>query len=158
MSFDASDTEHIMRLAHSLLQVNVPSIPDDTIYRTAIGRAYYACFLTARDRLFPGRDGPSRSQQRTFPAVQGSHLRIAAALAANRKLSAGAKGKRLKDQLEALMHARTAADYHKDSDQLVIDVFQNSGGATNWRECAVEQISQALMLHRELMVIPAFEV
>ena len=88
--------------------------------------------------------------------MQGSHQRIAAALAANRQLSAGAKGKRLKDQLESLKNARTAADYHKDSDQVVIDVFQDSGSATNWQECAVEQISQALMLHRELMLVPAF--
>ena len=89
---------------------------DEAGHRTAIGRAYYACFLTARDQQF-GID------QRTLTTSVkkrlkrrknlGSHEVIIVALSMNKSVRP-VVAKRLSDQLGELKDMRIQADYFRD--------------------------------------------
>jgi hypothetical protein len=89
---------------------------NESDYRTAIGRSYYACHLVARDRLF-GIDGRQITAKVTKQIVGkkrvGSHEVIIKAVAQNSHLRR-AHAKRLSDQLGQLKDMRVQADYYRD--------------------------------------------
>ena len=87
-------------------------------FRTVVGRAYYACLLSARDQLFDidGRLISSRIQKRLAPKSRskkslGSHDLVIQAVASHPRIATG-RQIRLSDQLSQLKGMRVQADYH----------------------------------------------
>ena len=146
MAYDPAD---MLRLANYLLCTPVPSVRDETRWRAAIGRSYYACWLTARDRLWGIGGRPTGTQKRQLPRVSGrepgSHEQVIEALGCNPSLSSPAKRKRQKDALGTLKAMRHAADY-KNSDADVPTLFAQFRIST-WEKLA----EQALVLSGELL-------
>ena len=106
-------------------------------YRSAINRAYYACHLMARDRLF-GLDasqwgGPGRP----------SHRAVVRALRKRPSMRDAAQN------LERLRRTREVADYVRDALHPEARVLFRRRGVSNWRELA--QIS--LLRAREVFAV-----
>ena len=101
---------------------------DEAELRTAVGRAYYACFLRARDQLFgiDARRLTASVRKRLNPKRKknlGSHEIIILALSMNKSVRP-AVAKRLSDQLAELKDMRIQADYIRDpTDQRTTTVF-----------------------------------
>ena len=88
--------------------------PDESSARTAVGRAYYACWLTARDRMF-GKDGvrlrPGKLKQILRGRRGASHEAVLTAVGQNGALTPGNR-KTMSDQLRELRDLRVQADYY----------------------------------------------
>ncbi len=116
--------------------------------RSAISRAYYAVFLTARDQLF-GADGsrligPKRKElgkkfRRKNSRHPGSHDIVIFAVTEVRP-SAALKPIVLAQQIEQLKEARVCADYHFTEHNLQGLPYDN------WRECATKSVELASQL------------
>jgi hypothetical protein len=146
--------------AQHLFAAPIPAIQDETRWRAVIGRAYYACWLTARDRLW-GTDGrPTPEQERRFPRKHGrplgSHEQVIEALGINRSLPSLAKRKRQKDQLGSLKALRNAADYrHSDTSSEVRKLFTQYSVST-WAKLAEQALVIATEALPELQTHPKF--
>jgi hypothetical protein len=126
--------------------------------RTAISRAYYAVFLTARDQLFgPDETGLTSSKRKKLrkkfgqkKRPVGSHDWIIFAIS-DIKPTVTVRPLTLQSQVSQLKEARVHADYHFTS--------QNLQGIpyNTWREYAtkvVELASQVLPVARQLPPYP----
>ena len=94
--------------------------------RAAIGRAYYACHLTARDRLYglEGRGLTSTVKKRFGRGAISDHSAVELAIAQNRRIGSSGRAKRLSDRLGQLQEMREMADYKLDTTgTAVTDVF-----------------------------------
>lgn len=110
------DPSEFFRLGQRLIR----AWDDDATYRTTIGRAYYSCFLHARDAMF-GSDGiglTSKLKKQILRAANkksgGDHEAVVLALSQHKKVRPG-KAKVLSDQLGQLKALRVQADYKLDS-------------------------------------------
>ena len=128
-------------LAHASLLVDVGG---EAGYRSAINRAYYACHLMARDRLF-GLD----AAQWEPPPRRPSHRAVVRALL--RSLPVGDAA----DQLERLRQAREIADYVRDdAHPEARDLFRRRG-VSGWRELAQTSLARARDVFAALQRLPA---
>jgi hypothetical protein len=126
-------------LAGHLLSNPVPALDPEASYRVAIGRAYYCCFLTARDNLF-GRDGvPTPRQVRNIAGRRqpGTHEVVGLALGNHPKMPNRGAALRQQQQLEQLKALRTAADYYLDSGGGRVQKVFRDNGVTDWHGLAV---------------------
>ena len=94
-------------------------------YRSAINRAYYACHLAARDRLF-GLDAAQWEGAERRP----SHRAVVRALWRLPSMVEAA------DQLERLRRTREVADYVRDSLHPEAQGLFMKQGVSSWRELA----------------------
>ena len=111
-------------------------------YRSAINRAYYACHLMARDRLF-GIDaaqwgGPGRP----------SHRAVVRALRRRPSMHGAAHN------LEQLRQTREVADYVRDALHPEVRVLFRRRGASNWRELAQISLLRARDVFAVLQSLP----
>ena len=101
-------------------------------YRSAINRAYYACHLLARDRLF-GLDavrweaGPRRP----------SHRAVIEAV----RLHAPSDG--IADELEDLKSMREAADYVRSDDHPELQTLFALASVSRWEDLAGQALPRA---------------
>ncbi len=105
------DPYEFFRLGQRLLQ----TWNDEETHRTAIGRAYYACHLIARDAMF-GQDKKYLTgtlKKRILGHRGGDHDTIVKAIAVHPRVPLGSL-KTLSDQLGELKDARVQADYYCD--------------------------------------------
>ena len=107
-------------------------------YRTAVSRAYYACHLTARDRLF-GVDAVNWGT----PGQRPSHYAVIAASVAS---SAGGVDSR---PFEWLKLMREKADYLRDPDHPEVRQLFTSYDVRDWGELA----NEALVIARNLLPV-----
>ena len=107
-------------------------------YRTAVSRAYYACHLTARDRLF-GVDAVNWGTEGRKP----SHYAVIAAAAAFPEVDVDGQ------RFEWLKLMREKADYVRDPDHPEVRQLFTSYGVRDWGELA----SEALVIARNLLPI-----
>lgn len=128
-------------LAHASLLVDVGG---EAGYRSAINRAYYACHLVARDRLF-GLDAVRWEP----PTRRPSHRAVVRALQRSLPMSDAA------DQLERLRQAREIADYVRDdAHPEARDLFRRRG-VSDWRELAQVSLRHARGVFVALQRLPA---
>ena len=111
-------------------------------YRSAVNRAYYACHLAARDRLF-GLDasqwgGPGRPSHR---AVVRALWRLPSMVKAA-------------DQLERLRRTREVADYVRDSLHPEAQGVFMKQGVSRWRELAQVSLLRARDVFAVLQSLP----
>jgi len=135
------DPDMFFRLAGSI--VRDPK-SDDAELRTAISRAYYAVFLTARDALF-GLDEQSSTAELRKIISKKHHLKFGGK--PNKPLNSHSRiifsvldktsNYALYQQLDQLKEARVRADYKRD-DKCLLEVGKNS-----WREYAEENMQLA---------------
>lgn len=89
--------------------------------RTAVGRAYYALFMLARERLFPGPT-PPRSVRRRTPRGRSGRIPIHQAVlteVARRHTATGS-------QLQKLHDLRIEADYYRSPSQPALSSWQKN--------------------------------
>jgi len=111
-------------------------------YRSAINRAYYACHLAARDRLF-GLDAA-----RWGGPVRPSHRAVVRALWRLPSMVEAA------DQLERLRRTREVADYVRDPlHPEAQDLFMKQG-VSGWRELAQISLQRARDVFAALQSLP----
>jgi hypothetical protein len=149
----------MFRLSSELFGTGMPRATDETRWRASLGRAYYACFLTARDNLF-GVDGrPTDQQLRKLPRPSkgrlGSHQEVSGAIGAHSSLRPGAR-KRQKDWLESLKALRVAADYRTSHTHPEVAKLLAQYGVTDWEGLAKEGLTLASQLLPELRNLPRF--
>ena len=113
-------------------------------YRSAINRAYYACHLMARDRLF-GLDAARWEP----PPRRPSHRAVVRALLRSLPMSDAA------DQLERLRQAREIADYVRDGAHPEAQAMFSLHGVSDWRELAQTSLARALDMFAALQRLPA---
>lgn len=111
----------------SLAQRLLLGSPDEAACRAAVGRAYYACFLTARDQLF-GDDAIGLTKRRIRQVAGkrrvGTHEIVLLAIPHSPGPSAG-RLKTSADQLGELKDMRVQADYFRNPDHpRTIPVFK----------------------------------
>lgn len=155
------DPDDMFRLANHMFTSSLPSVQQETFCRAVIGRVYYACYLTARDRLW-GVDGrPTSTQEHRLPRGHGGrrlglHERDIEALGVNPSVPSHAKRKHQKDFLSALKALRTAADYrHSDTHPDVQKLF-NQYRVTTWDKLAEQALVLGSQLLPELATHPRF--
>lgn len=158
MAYDPGD---MLVLANYLLRTPVPAGQDESRWRAAIGRCYYACLLRARDQLW-GIDGwPTGGQKGRLPKGPkgrdlGTHEQIIEALGVNRAGPSPAKGIRLRNSLLSLKALRTAADYrHSDSHPDVQKLF-NQYSVSTWSELAEQALILSSQTLPELSTVKKF--
>ena len=101
-------------------------------YRSAVNRAYYACHLLARDRMF----GLDAAQWPTSP-LRPSHRAVIAEL--RQRLSS----KAIPDGLEDLKTLREVADYVRgDEHPELLDLFTRYG-VSEWEDLAGRALPRA---------------
>ena len=135
----------------TLAQALITDSSSEASVRSAIGRAYYACYLTARDELY-GIDATrltNSEKKRLVPKSPSVHGAVRVAVATNRNLKPG-KAKRLADQLSQLFELRKLADYERDS--LGPGITQGFGahGVSDWAGLSHQAMSIAANLLPEL--------
>ena len=116
-------------LAHASLLTEVGG---EAGCRSAINRAYYACHLMARDRLF-GLDAARWEP----PPRRPSHRSVVRALLRSLPMDDAA------DQLELLRQAREIADYVRDSAHPEAQAMFSLHGVSDWRELAEASLARA---------------
>ena len=139
-------------------QLLVQGAARESEFRTVIGRAYYACHLSARDQLFDldGRLVTSRIRKQLTSGKGtrgGSHELIIRALASHGRLTPGLQ-KRLSDQLSQLKDMRVQADY-------IMDHGTNARAFTKynaqgWPGLAHAAMTLASSLLPDLLKLPRF--
>ena len=153
------DPSEIFTLAQSLTQDYTSEAAD----RNAIGRAYYACFLTARDQMF-GLDqsrwnnSVSRQVSSRLPRrsrSRGSHNDIQNALATHQGIRPGQR-KRLKDQLGELKDLRIQADYILDPTHSRTTNLHARYGVSGWEGLAHQAMALASNLLPDLRQVPTW--
>ena len=112
-------------------------------YRTAVSRAYYACHLVARDRLF-GIDAVNWRRGRR----PSHHVVMAAAVASP---ESGVDG----DRFARLKLMREKADYVRDPDHPETRWLFAVSNARDWRELADEALTIARALLPHLRSLPS---
>ena len=135
----------------------IAGAPKEGEYRTVIGRAYYSCFLVARDQLF-GVD-----QRRLTPKLKrrltrkgklaGVHEVILIALASHPGLRPGQQ-MRLSSQLGQLKDMRVHADYmrHPGTTASALTKY----GVRDWDGLAHFAMTLASNLIADLRKLPRF--
>lgn len=148
------DAQEMLRLAAHLQSSIVGGLSNETLSRAAISRAYYACWLTARDSLW-GIDGhPSGSQAKRL--TKNTHEQVIQAVGLN-QAEGDAKRKRQRDSLAQLKALRTAADYrHSDTHPAVDKLFQQYKVA-DWQKLAEQALVLASQILPELSRHPRFQ-
>ena len=126
------DPERFLVQAERLLQAGA----DEEDYRTAVSRAYYACHLTARNRLF-GVDAVGWDSSGKRP----SHVAVIGALGASSASS------ELVEALRRLKLAREKADYVCDPLHPEIRELLDDFNVAEWAELANETV----VLARDLL-------
>ena len=111
-------------------------------YRSAINRAYYACHLAARDRLF-GLDAAQRGD-RGMP----SHRAVIRALQSFPSMRDPA------EQLNRLRKTREIADYVRDDAHPEAQALFRLYGVSSWREMAQTSLQCARDLFAALRSMP----
>ena len=149
------DPQEYFTLGNALHRREVATASDVAQFRSAIGRAYYACFLTARESMF-GVDGRPRRRRdcaghRRRDRGLGSHERVIEDLRHHPRVS-GAK--RLADQLEQLKAFRREADYVMDDASSAHVQFLRSYGITDWESASQTSLTLASHLLPALRSIP----
>ena len=104
--------------------------------RTAINRAYYACHLVARDRLY----GVDAAHWMTRNRRRPSHVAVVNEVVR-------ALGRELGDMLERLKHMREIADYIRDPDHPEVRTIFRQESVSDWHGLA----TQALNLARDIL-------
>ncbi len=128
-------------LAHASLLMEVGG---EAGCRSSINRAYYACHLMARDRLF-GLDATRWEP----PPRRPSHRAVVRALL--RSLPVGDAA----DQLELLRRTREIADYVRDSAHPEAQAMFRRRGVSGWRELAQVSLAHAREVFAALQRLPA---
>ena len=151
------DTRDMLKLAIALTATPVPGVADETRWRAAVGRAYYACWLTARDRLFSVEGMPTRSQKNKIGRKPpGSHWEVINGLGANEAMDRGRR-KVQRDQLQTLKAMREAADYRNATTHAKVrDLFRTLDVAT-WEELADECLALASQVLPDMERVPRFQ-
>lgn len=131
---------------------------DEGSHRTAIGRMYYACHLTARDQLF-GIDGVQlkrKDRERlTGNKLASEHQCVSSAVARSTAIGTG-RAKRLSDQLTELKSMREQADYFRDSSGSdIAGIFQRYA-VSDWHGLAGQAMVLAKALLPELSHLPVY--
>ena len=111
-------------------------------YRSAINRAYYACHLMARDRLF-GLDAAQRGERR-----RPSHRAVVRALMSRPLM------RDIAYNLDRLRKTREIADYVRDDAHPEAQALFSLRGASNWRELAQISLSRARDVFAALQSMP----
>ena len=112
-------------------------------YRSAINRAYYACHLMARDRLF-GLDAAQwggRGRRPSHRAVVRALLRFSLMVDAA-------------EQLDRLRKTREIADYVRDDAHPEAQALFSLRGVSNWRETAQISLQRARDVFAALQSLP----
>ena len=112
-------------------------------YRSAINRAYYACHLMARDRLF-GLDAAQWEDTGRRP----SHRAIVRALLRFPSMGDAA------EQLDRLRQTREIADYVRDNAHPETQAMFRRRGVSSWRELAQISLQRALDVFAALRSLP----
>ena len=113
-------------------------------YRSAINRAYYACHLTARDRLF-GLDAARWEDAGRRP----SHRAVVRALRRLPSMMDAA------EPLEHLRKTREVADYVRDPMHPEVQTQFSLNGVSSWREMAELSLLRARDVFAALRSLPA---
>ena len=130
-------------LAHSSLLMDVGG---EAGCRSAINRAYYACHLMARDRLF-GLDAARWEP----PPRRPSHRAVVRALWRRPSTSDAAYS------LELLRRTREIADYVRDPLHPEAQELFAWHGVSDWRELAEASLARARDVFAALQRLPAEE-
>ena len=129
----------------------------EAAFRTSIGRAYYSCFLTARDQLF--NIDAANLTRRIFRSLNlprgNSHEAVIKALA-NHPSIQPARAKRLSDQLRQLKDNRIQADYTRDPQNPRRASVFATHQVTDWSGLAHVSMILASNLILDLKSIPIF--
>ena len=104
--------------------------------QTAINRAYYACHLVARDRLY----GVDAAHWTTRNRRRPSHVAVVNEVVRALDRTSGAK-------LERLKHMREIADYIRDPDHPEVQTMFRRESVGDWQGLA----EQALNLARDIL-------
>ena len=111
-------------------------------YRSAINRAYYACHLMARDRLF-GLDATQRGER-----GRPSHRAVVRALMRRPLMRDVAYN------LDRLRKTREIADYVRDDAHPEAQALFSLRGVSNWRELAQISLLRARDVFAALQSMP----
>jgi hypothetical protein len=145
------DPYDFFRLAEQLAK----DADNEAAQRSAISRAYYACHLTARDRIY-GLDkaGLSRAVRRRIAGDRrvGDHEAIVVAVAKNTTFKRGA-AKKLSDQLSELQELRELADYLRDTDGAAIQDSFEHYRAKDWNGLARTALALTTNVLPEVMAL-----
>ena len=128
-------------LAHASLLLEVGG---EAGCRSSVNRAYYACHLMARDRLF----GPDAARWEP-PPRRPSHRAVIRSLRRRPSTRDAAQN------LERLREAREIADYVRDSAHPEAQAMFSLHGVADWRELAQVSLAQALDVFAALQRLPA---
>ena len=112
-------------------------------YRSAVNRAYYACHLMARDRLF-GLDAAQWEDTGRRP----SHRAIVRALLRFPSMGDAA------EQLDRLRQTREIADYVRDPLHPEVQTQFSLNGASDWREMTELSLLRARDVFAALRSLP----
>ena len=112
-------------------------------YRSAINRAYYACHLAARDRLF-GLDAAQLGGRRRRP----SHRAVVGALMRRPSMRDVAYN------LDRLRQTREIADYVRDDAHPEAQALFRRRGVSSWREMAQISLGNARAVFAALQSLP----
>jgi hypothetical protein len=135
---------------YRLAQVLVANTHDEASLRSSIGRAYYACHLTARDSIF-GVDHnqlSSTARGREFKNLSDHHLVIRAV--GEHSNAKGGAGKRMADQMLQLKEMREGADYYRDPSGRVVGSIFTKYDVRTWEELANQAMAIASNILPEL--------
>lgn len=152
------DPSEFFLLAQALLQ----ETPEESQARTAISRAYYACFLTLRDRMFGlderllTRSVRNRIVRAANRREAGEHEVVILAIAQNRNISSSGRAKNLTDAIRELKDLRVQADYKLDPSDMGTQTSYSRYGVANWAELAHQAISLTALLLPDLRRVPQF--
>ena len=127
--------------------------------RTAISRAYYACHIMARDRMFGSDATGLRRKDREMLARDkrvSEHVVVSKAIATNSGMRSGA-AKRLSDQLGELRSMREQADYHCNSDRDEIKELFRRSRVGGWPGMANTAVARAQSLVPDISVLQAYK-
>lgn len=126
-------------------------------FRTSIGRAYYSCFLIARDQLF-GVDRLRLTGRiyRLLSLSQGNSHEVVIKAVANHPSLPPAKGKRISEQLRQLKDNRIQADYTRDPQSPKMASVFTIHQVNDWPGLAHVSMILASNLIPDLRSIPTF--
>ena len=149
----------------SLANLLVQSPSNEAQARSAISRAYYACYLTARDQMFgvdhrqltdPVWSRISQAAGLRRARRAGSHEVIILALAQNANIRTPGLAKQLSDSLDQLKGQRVQADYYRDpSHQNTVALFAQHS-VSDWSGLGHQALALAAQLLPDLRRVPSF--